>query len=187
MKSLLVFAFIAMGAHAENWFPMEKPDANTTYADKQVCESSESAACWEVSACSSDECSVQEVDDLNNPKFRKENETACNATLEDCSKLLDGLCAEGEALVAADLSHVYCAVLDGYHKKRAVVPDTEKVKAKRDKEAAAKKAEDERKAKRDQRVTELKDCIGLVSPTAKQTGDCLKVLAREVLRDELKE
>jgi hypothetical protein len=94
---LLFALIIPVLVHAESWFAAEKVGARTSYADKSACESSESAACYDISSCPLDVCSIAQVavpDPNQPPVLTMANETGCGSP-EDCAALLPSLCSVG--------------------------------------------------------------------------------------------
>jgi hypothetical protein len=176
-KLLVVILIYSSAAIAENWFAVGKSGASTTYAEKAVCESAEKAVCWEVSNCESDECSIGDVDDLSSPIIRKDNVVAC-ADKEDCAlKLGAQVCSEGQALINADFTEVYCAVTTGYAKKKAVVQDPLKKKDKDDRKSAE-------EAKRAARLAALKACVKQQNPTVDKLSVCISAIVEELGKDK---
>lgn len=181
---IFLILLFSLTAHASNWFPIGKPNANTTYADGSMCEKLEEFKCWEVSKIDASLAKIGLVDDINNPTYGKENVVDCLGE-EDCQKKLEEhLCVRGDKFINEDFTEVYCAYISGYPKIEAVVLDPVKVAA-RDAEIAAKLAEEQlKKQKESEREEAIKICLA-GEPKDKELIDCLKILIKEVWKDRL--
>lgn len=59
MKLLILVLLSSSLVHADNYFPLEKQNADTTYADQGTCEKVEQSACYRIDECPSDECMIE--------------------------------------------------------------------------------------------------------------------------------
>jgi hypothetical protein len=183
MKYLLVLLF-SISAHAQNYYPIEKPNAKTVYVDQSLCEKIEQTKCWEISKCDPAVCKVSEVDDASKPIYIKENIVTCKDK-DDCQIVLEKqTCDQGSALINEDYTEVYCAVLTGYEKKQDVVLDPVKAQEKADREAAELADKIAREQKENERLVSLKGCLKQ-TPTALEIQACFPLLVREVLKNKL--
>lgn len=175
-----------LSASAANFFPVDKVGANTTYSDQAACEKAEGLKCWEISNCDPVVCSIQDVDDPTKPIYVKQNVVACAEKAECETTLATHVCVSGAALINEDYTEVYCAVLAGYEKMKALALDPTKEQIKAAEKEAKRLEKEARDAKKADRLVALKTCISQNQSTVKQTADCMKALAREVLESELR-
>ncbi len=65
MKYLLLILISVNCFAGVAWFPLDKKEANTNYAEQEVCEKMEGQKCYDVGACPMTHCElVDEVDDI---------------------------------------------------------------------------------------------------------------------------
>lgn len=183
MKYLILF-LLPITSYAQNYFPVGKDGANTTYVSGSECEKIEAFKCWEVSKIESSLAKIDLVDDLSKPNYAKENVAACTDQ-DDCqTKLETHVCARGNKLINELYTEVYCAFITSYEKKEDVVLDLVKVAEKEAARLAKEQEEQTRSQKENERLIALKSCLS-GDPKDKVLQDCLKILIREALNKKL--
>ncbi|MCK5609727.1 hypothetical protein KAR91_48080 [Candidatus Pacearchaeota archaeon] len=86
-KINLILIIILPFLIAANWYPVDKPDAKTTYLKNKIqCEQAESWDCFDITGMNLETHSLQdiEVDDYENPTYLKQNITSDLADLDSC-------------------------------------------------------------------------------------------------------
>lgn len=185
-------------ASADNFYPVGKADAKTTWTNKAMCEDQESFACWDITGLDLRymEPGTKEVDDFDQPIFEAESVVTACTDLDSCSALLsDTYCVDGGGspahfpIIADDFSRVYCTMLLGY--VQVTVPALVINQALKDAADAADAAEiadrAARAAKRDARLLDLEVCATTPNPNAVDTANCMRSIAKELVRDRLLE
>ncbi len=164
MKNLLViFLLIATNAFADMsaWVSengMSPPVK--AYIEKDQCEAQGQGACYDVSKCSLDECSVQVVseDDLSKPQYAAKSKVASCADKKDCQSKIAPVCdVEGTCVnycaddlkpfISKDYKEVYCSKFLGYakHDVKKLLADSLKKAAKDQAKSDADKKKNDRK------------------------------------------
>lgn len=158
---VLIFLLFSFSAGA-NWVKeSDLKDPKTIWRLKSKCESIEGEACFDISAKDMRRWMKGQVDDLDSPKYTKEDVSACSG-VENCQLNLAGKDCEADhgpgalGLINIDYTEAYCAKPNGFNQKDGLVTDPAGVTA-ADAEDAAKAAKDAEEAAISS-VIKLQDC-----------------------------
>ena len=186
-------------ASASSFYPVGKTGAKTTYTKISVCAIQEAPTpCWDITGLDLRymEPGTKEVDDFEQPIFEAESVVTACTDLDSCSVLLsDTYCVDGGGspahfpVIADDFSRVYCTRLLGYVQVTvdALVINQALKDAADAADAATIADRVARAAKRDARLLDLETCATTPNPNAVDTANCMRSIAKELVRDRLLE
>lgn len=204
MKLIIFLIVLVHGCtcYAANWFPVGAIGAKKIYfgnkKQKNKCEKREKnldgfQGCFDITGKNINYYVIGQVDNLNEPKYKKKNEIICVGQ-EQCQQKLEseldcsGL-AEGTLhLINDEFTEVYCAEPNGYKKKPGLVEDPT-LKAQYEAKKAEEQADKESKiTKREARIQALVGCAKtkIADMSASVQKNCLRDIARELIKEKLK-
>ncbi len=191
MRLIILILMFTVNANAENWFPVGKLGAKTTYVRKAQCESTEGQRCFDISGKDMRRFKKGLVNNLDRPKHQPMDPVPCTDA-ESCQPLLEAIdcSAHGEGaygMIKIDFSQVHCAVPNGFMKKDGLVPDPDGIESADT--ADALKASDaiKRKDKQDTRNIKLSSCAKMDTMTMAQLISCTRANSRELRKHSLLE
>lgn len=208
MKNLtfvLSLLLISTSAFAEAWHSasdIAKRNAGqggaTSYSSRNLCEYKENQTCYVLEGKNLAYDTLQDVsvDDLERPLYGVKMKVEQKSNLAECFSAKDRYCDDqdpGYAVraVCSPSSELYCIASSprSYEQKlvKRLIEDASKKTAYDSAQTAAVAEKANRGAKRETRLVSLEDCAKNASPSTVEVNACMRVVAKELVRDRLLE